>query len=210
MRLDDNHRFYILEVNSLPSLGEHGSYLVGAAKVGLDYAGLVNRLVEVASARYFGTPEPPQLDTKHSDPASQVFSYITQRRDQLEKRLKEWTQVSAHSGDLLGINESVRRADQTLTELGLKQVPELTDQRVAWTWETSKGVTDGTLFIGHLDVPAEPNTPSQMFRREPEWLYGDGIGSSRAPLVMFEYALRALRSARLLRKTPHRRPLLHR
>jgi D-alanine-D-alanine ligase len=41
-----------------------------------------------------------------------------------------------------------------------------------------------------------------MFRREPEWLYGDGIGASRAPLVMLEFALRALRSIRQLRRTP--------
>jgi len=62
MRLDKDGNLYILEVNSLPSLGERGSYLVGAAHVGLDYPALVNRLVEVASARYFGTPEPPKLD----------------------------------------------------------------------------------------------------------------------------------------------------
>ena len=59
MRLDRDGNLYILEVNSLPSLGEHGSYLVGAAHVGLDFAAVINRLVEVASARYFGTPAPP-------------------------------------------------------------------------------------------------------------------------------------------------------
>ncbi|NIV46725.1 MAG: D-alanine--D-alanine ligase, partial [Gammaproteobacteria bacterium] len=63
MRLDDDGNLYILEVNSLPSLGEHGSYLVGAQHIGLDFAAVVNRLVEEASARYFGTPEPPQIDT---------------------------------------------------------------------------------------------------------------------------------------------------
>ncbi|MCG6923354.1 MAG: ATP-grasp domain-containing protein, partial [Acidobacteria bacterium] len=55
MRLDGDDKLYILETNSLPSLGEHGSYLVGAAQVGLDFGAFVNRLVEVASARYFGT-----------------------------------------------------------------------------------------------------------------------------------------------------------
>ena len=42
----------------------------------------------------------------------------------------------------------------------------------------------------------------ETFRREPEWLYGTGIGTSRAPLVVMEYALRALRSVRLLNKRP--------
>jgi len=41
-----------------------------------------------------------------------------------------------------------------------------------------------------------------MFRREPEWLHGEGIGTSRAPLVMMQFVLRALRHARRLSKTP--------
>jgi D-alanine-D-alanine ligase len=41
-----------------------------------------------------------------------------------------------------------------------------------------------------------------MFRREAEWLYGDGIGSSRAPLAMLEFVLWALRSRRALRRLP--------
>jgi D-alanine-D-alanine ligase len=38
-----------------------------------------------------------------------------------------------------------------------------------------------------------------VFHREPEWLHGEGIGSSRSPLVMLEYALRAIRRVRRLR-----------
>jgi D-alanine-D-alanine ligase len=56
--------------------------------------------------------------------------------------------------------------------------------------------------VAHLDVPAVATTPHQPFRRDPEWLHGEGIGTSRAPLVMIEYALRALRSIRRLRRLP--------
>ena len=56
MRLDEAGQLYVLEANSLPSLGEHGSYLVGADHAGLDFTGFVNRLVDVATARYFGVP----------------------------------------------------------------------------------------------------------------------------------------------------------
>jgi len=202
MRLDKKGNLYILEVNSLPSLGEHGSYLVGAAEVGLDFAGVVNRLVEVASARYFGTPEPPKLDGQPKDRSTQVFSFITQRRDELERRLKEWTEVPSHTHDPVGIQEAVRRADRVFRDFGMKPAKEFTDERVAWTWETAKGLEGGTLFVGHLDVPADTGSATQMFRREPEWLYGNGIGASRAPLVMLEFALRALRSVRQLRRTP--------
>ena len=202
MRLDEEGNLYILEVNSLPSLGEHGSYLIGAAEVGLDFGGVVNRLVEVASARYFGTPEPPMLDGQSKDRSTQVFSFITQRRDELERRLREWTEVPSHTNDPVGMQEAVRRAGRMFRELGMRPAKEFTDERVAWTWETAKGLEGGTLFVGHLDVPADVGSPTQMFRREPEWLYGDGIGASRAPLVMLEFALRALRSIRRLRRFP--------
>jgi len=67
MRLDAEGNLYILEINSLPSLGEHGSYVHGAEVVGLNFSKLVNRLVEVASARYFGTPSPPAMPGKKGD-----------------------------------------------------------------------------------------------------------------------------------------------
>lgn len=199
MRLDAQGQLYILEVNSLPSLGEHGSYLVGAAALGLDFDRFVNRLVEVASARYFGTPEPPKLDRKMIDPASHAFRFITQRRDQLEQRLREWTNLSSRTNDPVGIQQVSMRLDRMLSEVGMKPVPELTDEPEVRTWETAKGFEGGTLLVGHLDVPIDVPIPRQQFRRDPEWLYGEGIGSSRAPLVMVEFALRSLRSIRQLR-----------
>lgn len=53
-RLDQNNEPTILEVNSMPSLTPEGSYVFAAGKMGLDYEALVNRLVEVATQRYFG------------------------------------------------------------------------------------------------------------------------------------------------------------
>jgi D-alanine-D-alanine ligase len=81
-------------------------------------------------------------------------------------------------------------------------VKEFTDTRSAWTWETNSGLEGGTLFIGHIDISLEAGVPVQTFRREPEWLHGEGIGVSRAPLVMLEFALRSLRYNRLLHQLP--------
>lgn len=202
MRLDRDGHLYILEINSLPSLGEHGSYLIGAAHVGLDFAAVINRLVEVASARYFGTPEPPVIDRKAMDPAERVTTFVTQRRDEIERRLQEWTELTSHTSDPVGLHEAVRRAGQTFQKLGLKANAALTDERVVWTWQTGRGFEGGTLFVGHLDVPVDAEIAPRLFRREPEWLFGDGIGTSRAPLVMLEYVLRALRDVQKLRQLP--------
>lgn len=202
MRLDADGYLYILEINSLPSLGARGSYVVAAERAGLDFDGLVNRLVEVASTRYFGTPAPPQVTTTSSDPKTQVFNYVSTRRDQIERRLREWTTRGGRTSDPIGLQEAVKEMDCELSALALKPVADLTDERSVYTWETAAGLDDGTLLVAHLDAPIDANAPVQAFRREPEWLYGEAIGTSRAALVMMEFALRALRHVRLLRKRP--------
>lgn len=82
----------------------------------------------------------------------------------------------------------------------MKPVEEFTDHRFAWMWETKTGFGNGTLLVGHIDVPLNETVSSHSFRREPEWLYGEGIGISRAPLVVMEFALRSLRYQRQLHK----------
>ena len=202
MRLDAEGKLYILEINSLPSLGEHGSYLVGAEHVGLDFGKFINRLVEVASARYYGTPSPPTLTPSTADPSAHVSMFITGRRDRMERRLADWVRLRSRTGDPLGLQKAFKEVSTLFDELGLRDVTELSDEGVVATWQTRAGLNDGVLVIGNLDVPVEHQFPAQAFRRDPEWLYGEGIGSSRAPLVMLEYALRALRSLRRLSQIP--------
>jgi D-alanine-D-alanine ligase len=66
-------------------------------------------------------------------------------------------------------------------------------------WETEAGTESGTLIITHIDVPMAMELPRQTFRREPEWLVGEGVGTTRGPLAMLEMALRAARAARALK-----------
>jgi D-alanine-D-alanine ligase len=63
LRLDESGKPYILEINSMASLGAGGSYVAAAVAAGYTYAGLVNRIVDVAHLRYFGTlPDAVQLE----------------------------------------------------------------------------------------------------------------------------------------------------
>jgi D-alanine-D-alanine ligase len=202
MRLNSSGDLYVLEINSLPSLREHSSYVMAAKQAGLDFPALINRLVEVASARYFGAPTPPQVRGKERDPKGLIFSFVTERRDSIEKRLEEWVQLTSRTSDPVGNGMAIAELDKRMQEINMKQVPAFTDKRSAWTWETNAGFAGGTLFIGHIDVPLELDVPAQMFRREPEWLTGEGIGLSRGPLVVMEYALRSLRQNRMLPQLP--------
>lgn len=203
LRLDTNDNLYILEINSLPSLTLSGSYVKAAAHIGLEFTDLVNRLVETASARYFGTPNPSKLRiVKPIDKREAAFSFLTQRRDKIERRLQEWCSISSRTHDLVGIKQSINELSKIFQEIKMKPVERFTDSRSVWMWETKKGFEGGTLFIGHIDTPLAPEMPFQGFRRDPEHLFGEGIGSSRAPLVMLEFALRALRSQKTLESMP--------
>lgn len=202
MRLDDEGHLFILEINSLPSLGEHGSYPAAAQQVGLDFPMLINRLVEVASARYFGTPTPPRIDNRSADPETLIFSFLTQRRDQIERRVREWVSLHSRTSDPVGLQAAVKELGERLEDVGLKPCAEFTDGQSAWAWSTDRGFTNGVLLIGHLDIPLEADSPPQAFRRDPEWLYGEGIAASKGSLAMVEFALRSLKVQRRLRDLP--------
>ncbi|MHC4699280.1 MAG: ATP-grasp domain-containing protein [Planctomycetota bacterium] len=202
MRLDKDGNFHILEVNSLPSLGERGSYLIGANQIGLDFATVMNRFVDAASARYFGTPKPQRLSLKDADPGAMLLDFLAQRRDRIERRIASWTNIGSRTYDPVGIRESLNKLRSSLETVGLVPEKELTLNPFVETWQTKAGFADGTLLIGHLDVPLGHEVIRQGFNRDPEWLYGEGIGLSRAPLVMVQFVLRGLKHIRRLRNLP--------
>lgn len=203
LRIDEAGEPYILEINSLASLGPGGSLIAAARTVGMDYAAVVNRLVDVASARYFGTPSPPMYQPGDASAKSvKAFSFLTQRRDRIERRLQEWCDVSSRTSDPGGNRRAVNEFERVMGEVGLSAVHDITDERSSWLWSTKRGFDNGTLLVTHVDVPLPPEAPRQPFRKDPEYLYGEGIGSSRAGLVAIEFALRALKSERLLARLP--------
>jgi len=198
-RLDDEDNLYVLEINSLPSLGPRGSYVRAALEAGLDFAALVNRMAEVASARYFGTPR-PRLVSRAEDPKAAIGGHVTERRDRMEQRVAAWVDRGSRTSDPIGLQESGRQLGELAGELGLRAVEELSDPRSVRTWESAAGLENGSLLVVHADVPLDDSVPPHSFRRGPERLHGEGVGTSRAPLAQLEFALRALRNVRALRK----------
>jgi len=125
---------------------------------------------------------------------------VTERRDRIEKRLAEWVGRGSRTSDPIGLQAAARELSDLLAELKLHDVETLSDPRSVRCWATDGGLEGGTLLVVHADVPLGDSVAGQAFRRTPEWLYGEGIGTSRAPLVSLEFALRALRNVRALRR----------
>jgi D-alanine-D-alanine ligase len=58
IRVDCDRKPYVLEINSMASLGATGSYVLAAQTAGYSTSELVNRILDVAHSRYFGVPAP--------------------------------------------------------------------------------------------------------------------------------------------------------
>jgi D-alanine-D-alanine ligase len=59
IRIGQDGRPYVLEINSMASLGPGGSFVCAAKAAGFSFDDLVCRIVEVAHQRYFGESTPP-------------------------------------------------------------------------------------------------------------------------------------------------------
>lgn len=58
IRVDEDENPYVLEINSMASLGRTGSYVLAASTAGYDFAAMINRIVSEAHRRYFGVASP--------------------------------------------------------------------------------------------------------------------------------------------------------
>ena len=199
-RLDKDGNPYILEVNSMASLGKSGSFVYAAGKMGLDYVALMNRLVSVACERYFGPYFYMNKDQESATEPMRLFNNITTKRDKIEKELGTWTNMPSWTEDPVGLSTVMRKLEDRLQRLGLKVVEEHTNGRSAWTWATKAGLEDGTLLVVPLDIPGNRIGFPIPFRKEGEWVYGEGIASSRGGLVTLLAALNSLKDVKLLDK----------
>jgi D-alanine-D-alanine ligase len=61
LRIDATGAPYVLEINSMASLGIGGSFVLAATAAGYTFSSLVNRILDIAHERYFGVPAPRDL-----------------------------------------------------------------------------------------------------------------------------------------------------
>ncbi|QKC79217.1 ATP-grasp domain-containing protein [Mesorhizobium erdmanii] len=54
LRIDRSGQPFVLEINSMPSIGMRSSYVLAAMTAGHSFSSLVNRILDVAHTRYFG------------------------------------------------------------------------------------------------------------------------------------------------------------
>ncbi len=205
IRLDLDENIYLLEINSMASLGLTGSYVHAAGVAGYDYARMVNKMLEVAAVRYFSENILVQEDrgslTKVKLPLPVRFrGFLRSKQDQIEKLLARMVNVNSFVRNVEGVNTLGKLLWKNLSPLGFthQAFPKVEVGNALLFSNVPQGEYD-VLFLSHLDNEV-PFTRQVQYRETEHKLYGTAIWESKGGLAVLIGALRALRFVRLMRK----------
>ena len=206
IRMDGEGEMYILELNSMASLGKTGSFVAAAGAAGYTYESLINKMLDVAAVRCFGE------SSLHSQTASELEGMRGKplrvaARSYLRSHLRTTVQFLRQA---LEINTAVRNTENVnkLGKMVSKRIVHLDfEERLHRQFDVGdiryfsnhNGSENDVLLLCHLDMPygARDFTP---FREERGKIFGTGITESKGGLAVMLSALQALRFARRLKK----------
>lgn len=204
LRMDAKGKPYILEINSMASLGLTGTYVYGAQTAGYTYESLVNRILDVAAVRYFGqeyaTGATPQAgETKpRAMPRSvsaRVRSYLRSNASTIEDNLRRMVDMRTPPQEVDHVNALGEWLAAQMKQLGFREqtYPGVNVGLVRY-FANHDGDTNDVLLLGHLDTAsAEDYVP---YREEGTRIYGTGAAENKGGIAVALAALRALRFAR--------------
>lgn len=203
IRLDENDSIYLLEVNSMASLGVTGSYVNAAKTYGLNYPGLINKILDVAVVRYFansvllsdksGTTSKVNLPVK-------VRGYLRSRAQFAEKLLKEFTDLNTYVRNINGVNRFGEMIKKQLSALDFSaQVfPQSEIGNVLFFTNTDSSEYN-ILLLSNLDSSTKIGK-HEYFQEIGQKYYGTGVWEHKGGLVSMLMALQSLKYTRLLKK----------
>ncbi len=205
IRMDMDENIYVLEINSMASMGHSGSYVNAAKAAGYDYPTLVNKILDVASVRYFSESSfyigGNGGELKNKVPLSvKTRIFLRSRQDQTEKILKQMVGTNTYFRNVERVNTLGRLLIQQLTPLGFscQILPQVEIGNVHLFTNSNSDEYD-ILLLGHLDS-AVPFTKHIDYHATEHRLYGTDIWDNKGGLVIMIDALKALRYSRILRK----------
>ena len=200
IRMDSDGRMYILELNSMASLGLTGSFVAAAEAAGYTYDSLINKMLEVAVIRNFG-----QSAVRHADASRQPLhtvlrGYLRSHADTTVQSLQQICGVNTAVHNIENINRMGKIISKRLSNMGftehLHRQFDVGDAR--YYSNHSRGVND-VLLLSHLDTPYSSRdfTP---FRKTNIKIFGTGVTESKGGIAVMLSALQALRFAKRLRR----------
>jgi D-alanine-D-alanine ligase len=203
IRLDENNNIYLLEINSMASLGQNGSYVAAAKVAGYDFGALVNKILDVASVRYFSgnlLTTLPEEKEKKLPLSSRLRTFLRGRQQNSETLLEKMVNINTHVRNIDGVNKCTEIIKNQLTPLGFtNQVfPQLEVGNLTYLSNTAESSLDYLILMPVDD--SVKMAKHEKFQATEHRLYGTGIWENKSGAIACISAFQSLRFAKLLRK----------
>ncbi|MFC1569650.1 ATP-grasp domain-containing protein [bacterium] len=203
IRMDEAGNIYLLEINSMASMGLTGSYFYAATKAGYDYTTFVNKMLDVAAVRYFASSNnvvEQSSSVKTIPIQTRIRGFMRSRWQQHENLLKSVVNQNTYVRNIEGVNQIGKIIQKQLELLGFTCEPMIYEEigNPLFFKNTTDDELD-VLLLGNLDNDTKTKE-QKSYRSNEQKFFGTGIWEHKAGLVSIVYALRALRFVRQLRK----------
>ena len=204
IRMDKDENFYILELNSMASLGMGGSLYYGAKTAGYTYESLINKILDVAVIRYFGSTteiDIPQKEADLSKPLRTVArTYLRSHLQSLKENLRDFVNMNTHVYNIDNVNKLGNTLSRRLRHLGFaEQVHKQFDVGDFHYFTNHEDKENDVLIVSHLDTHYGPNDLVSYYEDDDK-IFGSGIAESKGGLAVMLGAIHALRFAKKLKK----------
>lgn len=203
IRMDSEGKIYILELNSMASLGSSGSYPHAATVAGYDYKSLVNKMLDVAVLRYFTTSEfARDADQIYNKVPTHVRirSFLRGRQPQLSKLLKEMVNTTTYVRNVEGVQQLSNMIKKQMSSLGFsfQTIPQVEVGNILFF--TNSDVEDyDILLLGNLDNNTKLSD-HEYYQESEQKIFGTGIWENKGGLAVMMGALQALRFVKQIKK----------
>ncbi|MFC2076612.1 M20/M25/M40 family metallo-hydrolase [candidate division KSB1 bacterium] len=206
IRMDRDDNIYLLEVNSMASLGLTGSYVHAAKAAGYTFDGLVNRMLEVAAVRYFGEAphkapdDEEQSETKKQPLRVRLRRYLRGNASTIDEYIHRLVETNSFVHNVEGVNQLGEWIAGRLEYLGFnrKVFPQVEVGNILYFTNHPENIND-ILLLGHLDT-YYGSDDYVTFREDRGHFYGPGVTESKGGLAVMLAAIHALRYSRRLKR----------
>ncbi len=202
IRMDQQDNIFLLEINSMASLGLTGSYFNAAQVAGYDYQSMVTKMLDVATIRYFTdfpaeTPSPKSVKTPLH---SRLRTFLRGRQPQTEKFLKKLVNINTYVRNTEGVNKCSQMVQSELSQLGFtyQVYPQI---------EVGNPMFFTNSYDEHLDVLIMLSLDTRVgisnhlyYSESDRYISGTGIWDNKGGIAVCVAALQALKFARSLKK----------
>lgn len=203
IRLDQNNNIYLLEINSMASLGQNGSYVFAARQAGYDFPALVNKILDVAAVRYFSgslLSTLPEEKEGRLPLTSRLRTFLRGRQQNTEDLVEKLVNIDSHVRNIEGVNKCMEIIKTCLSPLGFSNeiYPQLEVGNMMYFSNTPDPELD-FLILMPIDDSVKM-ARQEPFQKSEHRLYGTGIWENKGGVVTCISAFQSLRFAKLLRK----------